>query len=118
MVDGTTGAVELYINGGYADNSVTGDGIQFADIGEPAMHYHSFSCLRTLLMFMSSDGTDGDGLDDYLFIDEDGKVTAYVNGGAQSDVSLGWIWYPQNNGNPIATGIGSKRSQIHFADVS
>ena len=91
-MNGTSGAVELYINGGHADNRLTGDGIQFADI-------------------------NGDGLDDYVFVDTGGQLTVYINGGANPNANLGWIWIAQNNGNPIATGIGSKQSQIHLADI-
>lgn len=54
-----TGAVDYYINHGSADTSVAGDGIRFGDL-------------------------DGDGLDDYLFIDLHGKTTLYLNGGPLS----------------------------------
>lgn len=60
---------------------------------------------------------DGDGLDDYLFVDGNGATTVYLNGGPQANANLGWIWIPQNGGNPIATGIGSTRAFVHFADI-
>lgn len=45
---------------------------------------------------------NGDGVDDYLFIDLDGGMTAYLNGGPQSEAIHGWLWIAQNHSNPIA----------------
>ena len=60
----------------------------------------------------------GDGVDDYIFIDTNGALTAYVNGGPKNDGSNGWIWYPQGINGVIATGIGSTREQIQLADIN
>lgn len=60
----------------------------------------------------------GDGVDDYVFIDTNGALTAYVNGGPKNDGSNGWIWYPQGTNGVIASGIGSTREQIQLADIN
>lgn len=44
-----------------------------------------------------------------------GSAVVYINGGPRSDG--GWIWYSQNNGNPIATGIGFPANQVQFKDL-
>lgn len=54
---------------------------------------------------------DGDGLADYLWVAEDGAVTAYLNGGSGSD---GWIWRSQG---VIATGVGATRRDVQFYDI-
>ncbi|KAL8858124.1 MAG: hypothetical protein Q9178_005301 [Gyalolechia marmorata] len=49
---------------------------------------------------------DGDGLADYLGIDQlSGATTVYRNLGPQPNG--GWGWVPMNDAKPIATGIGS-----------
>ncbi|KAK4896112.1 hypothetical protein LTR27_005969 [Elasticomyces elasticus] len=88
IINDTSGAVSAYLNNGNADNEVKGDGIRIADL-------------------------DGDGVDDYIAVNAQGAVIAYKNGGASSN-SQGWVWFPQNNGDFIATGIGN----IHFADIN
>ncbi|MCJ1467350.1 hypothetical protein MMC07_005974 [Pseudocyphellaria aurata] len=86
------GAVDLYINHGGADTTVAGDGIRFADL-------------------------NGDGMDDYMFIDLHGKITVYLNSGAQAKAKHGWSWVAQNHAKPIASGAGASRPQIHLADI-
>ena len=80
IVDDTDGAISAYLNNGAADNAVTGDGVRIADL-------------------------DGDGIDDYLAVDAKGAVVAYRNGGSGGNIQ-DWVWFPVNNLNPIATGIG------------
>jgi hypothetical protein len=86
IIDDKTGAATVYINGGQNSNAnlgwnwipsgkiasgiAPGKTIQFADI-------------------------DGDGKADYLSVDARGGVTAYLNGGANSQANLGWLWLPQ-----------------------
>ncbi|KAF2420312.1 hypothetical protein EJ08DRAFT_702550 [Tothia fuscella] len=53
---------------------------------------------------------NGDGKDDLLYIDSDGKVIAYLNKGINS-------WETVNNGMPIAEGIGARQG-IRFADMT
>jgi len=53
-IDGTTGAVQAWMNHGYGDT--IGDSLRFADL-------------------------DGDGRDDYIFLAQDGHVRAYLNTG-------------------------------------
>ncbi|KAJ3499558.1 hypothetical protein NLG97_g229 [Lecanicillium saksenae] len=106
-VNSTTGAVTLYKNypgkpdsipdkvvevGKIASGIGDGPGVTFADI-------------------------DGDGLDDYIWISEDGIVTAYKNGGQGSgDPSSGtWIWIPMG---VIASNLGGgARGTIIFGDI-
>lgn len=59
---------------------------------------------------------DGDGLDDYVFMDENGKMTCYVNGGPDANANNGWVWIPQAF-DPINTGTGAKRDQIRLAYI-
>ena len=56
---------------------------------------------------------NGDGKADYLTVDAQGGVTAYLNGGANSQASLGWVWYPAGK---IASGVGPG-NEIRFADI-
>ncbi|KAI9706035.1 MAG: hypothetical protein M1836_005441 [Candelina mexicana] len=57
----------------------------------------------------------GDGRADYLYVYPNGAVDAYQNQPAQGDASRP-SWLPQSS-NPIATGVGAKRENIHFADI-
>jgi hypothetical protein len=100
-VDPTTGAVTLYLNGGYtADGGVNwiskgkiatglgdGPGVMFADL-------------------------NGDGKADYLWVDTNGDVTAYKNGGANS--AGGWTWTSLGR---IVHGTGATRATTRFADI-
>jgi hypothetical protein len=101
VVNEKSGAVDYWRNGGRkADGSWSwtnmgqvatgigeGAGVQFADI-------------------------NGDGKVDYLWVDRNGAVTAYLNGGSGSN---GWIWRPQGI---IATGVGGARQDIQFHDIN
>ncbi|SCL55141.1 Lysophospholipase L1 [Micromonospora yangpuensis] len=54
----------------------------------------------------------GDGKDDYLVVDDQGRVTAYANeyhGGG----TYGWSWMGQ-----VASGVGATRDRVRFADVN
>ena len=100
ILDADTGAVTLYINGGFNNGDIIwlprpkpaasgiGDapGVFFADI-------------------------TGDGLADYIWISPTGDMTGYKNGGPASDGS--WNWYPLGN---LASSVG-ERSSIRFADI-
>lgn len=57
---------------------------------------------------------NGDGRDDFIWVGPNGEVTAYVNGGLTADGY--WIWHPQPA--LIASGVGGKRDEIHFADLN
>ncbi|KAL4797007.1 hypothetical protein BDV19DRAFT_387547 [Aspergillus venezuelensis] len=56
---------------------------------------------------------NGDGRDDYLWISEEGAVTAYLN--QAGDSAGGPIWIPQGE---IATGVGASRGQVVFGDIN
>jgi len=101
VVNEKTGAVTMWKNNGpsgsgwsswtsegqVAAGNGVGAGVRFADI-------------------------NGDKKADYLWIDTDGAVTAFLNGGKGSS---GWIWYPQG---VIATGTGAVRGEVKFADLN
>lgn len=60
---------------------------------------------------------DGDGLDDYVFLDADtGAPVVYLNAGADEKDPYGWKWMPLNSGKPIASGA-APASTIMFADI-
>ena len=92
-IDKKSGIVDLYVNHGVADTSVAGDGIRFGDF-------------------------DGDGLDDYAYIDLQGRITLSLNGGPQAQTQHGWRWVTQNGGKPITGGAGAKRQNIRLADIN
>ncbi|MGW9396547.1 FG-GAP-like repeat-containing protein [Streptomyces sp. NPDC055642] len=56
---------------------------------------------------------DGDGRADYLVVDPDGTVQAWINGGPKPG-SGDYVWRPQGT---IATGLLSPDSQVQFADL-
>lgn len=91
IVLGDNGEVEVYINKGTADTSVIGDGLRLADL-------------------------NGDGLDDYLWLEPNAAVHLYINGGKNPDKPE-WVWIPFDDFNEIANGAGGKREEILFADM-
>ncbi|WP_395575114.1 FG-GAP-like repeat-containing protein [Streptomyces sp. BK79] len=56
---------------------------------------------------------NGDGRDDYLVLDEEGAVRAWLNNGGDSDGTAGWIERGQ-----IASGVGANPAEVQFADVN
>lgn len=55
---------------------------------------------------------NGDGRDDYLAVNKDGSVDAYVNGGGQPNH---WIWYDYGR---VAGGVGASGRNVMFADIN
>lgn len=53
-----------------------------------------------------------------MLLDKNGQLIAYLNGGASAKAPYGWIWSLQNNGMPIALGVGAKREDYRWADVN
>jgi hypothetical protein len=53
----------------------------------------------------------GDRRDDYLSVDDEGRVIAYINGGIANGNQ---IWLPQDE---IASGVGGTRGEVRFADL-
>ena len=51
-------------------------------------------------------------------MDKNGQIIAYINGGLNAKASYGWLWQLQNNGDPIALGVGAKREDYRWADVN
>ncbi|KAL9023285.1 MAG: hypothetical protein Q9180_008297, partial [Flavoplaca navasiana] len=60
---------------------------------------------------------DGDGLDDVVTIRQNGEISVWLNGQANPSTPYQWNWFSQNNGNPIAEGVGAGRDQYRLADV-
>lgn len=60
---------------------------------------------------------DGDGRAEYLWVDADGAVTAWHNGGGPDNgpnaAKINWITL-----GIVASGVGGKRHQIQFADLN
>ncbi|KAL8884038.1 MAG: hypothetical protein Q9215_007828, partial [Flavoplaca cf. flavocitrina] len=61
---------------------------------------------------------DGDGLDDIVTIRQDGEISVWLNGQANPSAPYRWHWFSQNNGNPIAEGVGAGRDQYRLADIN
>ncbi|KAL8959199.1 MAG: hypothetical protein Q9193_003895 [Seirophora villosa] len=92
LMDPQNGGFDLFVNDGTADVEVVGDGTWLADM-------------------------DGDGLDDRVWITEDGRISVWLNGQANAQAPFGWDWFAQNNQQPIVTGINAKRGQYRLADI-
>jgi hypothetical protein len=60
---------------------------------------------------------NGDGRAEYLYVDENGAVEAYLNlGGPDNGPNAAKVaWLPQGT---IATGVGARRTNIVFADIN
>ena len=56
-------------------------------------------------------------IDDYVEMDKDGKIIAYLNGGPDPGSFLGWSWKQLNKGDPITLGVGARRDQIRLANI-
>jgi lysophospholipase L1-like esterase len=95
-----SGAVTLYINGGYSTNG----GVQWISKGQIATGVGDGAGV----IFAD---INGDGLDDYLWVAQNGDVTAYINGGEQAG---GWLWKPLG---VIAGGTGATRDTTRFGDI-
>ncbi|KAI4141771.1 MAG: hypothetical protein LQ341_003437 [Variospora aurantia] len=91
-VDPQNGGFDLFVNDGIADVNVVGDGTWLADM-------------------------DGDGLDDRVWITEDGRISVWLNGQANAQAPFGWDWFAQNNQQPVVSGINAKREQYRLADI-
>ncbi len=57
----------------------------------------------------------GDGLFDYLVVNPDSSVQAWLNGGQDAAAPDGWLW---SQVGTIAAGVGAPGSQIQFADLT
>lgn len=56
---------------------------------------------------------DGDGKDDYVWLDANGTAYLWLNGGTGKDGK--WIWTSKGK---IATGVGAVREDIRLADIN
>ncbi|MGC5241460.1 FG-GAP repeat domain-containing protein, partial [Streptomyces albogriseolus] len=61
---------------------------------------------------------NGDRRADYLKVNPDSSVQAWINGGPNPKEPTGgadWLWYPQQT---IASGVGTAGNTIRFADLN
>lgn len=56
---------------------------------------------------------DGDGRDDYIWLNEIGAAIIYINQVGINPAN----WVAMNGGEAIATGVGASRNEVHFADI-
>jgi hypothetical protein len=103
IVDEKSGAVHFWRNGG--PNSAAPGGWNWYDLGQVASGIGEGAGVQFA-------DINGDKKADYLWIDKNGAVTAYLNGG---NAASGWIWYPQG---VIATGVGAARADVQFHDLN
>jgi hypothetical protein len=107
VVNPTTGAVTAWLNGGHDPTSPSGwdwnpQGVIAPGVGAPGSE----------VQFAD---VNGDGKADYLVVGAGyGSVTAWFNGGHDSNSPSGWDWNPQG---VIAPGVGDPGSQIRFASL-
>ncbi|MGY4644959.1 FG-GAP-like repeat-containing protein [Cellulomonas sp. URHB0016] len=57
---------------------------------------------------------DRNGLADYLVVNPDSSVQAWLNGGRNGSGGEEWIWRPQGT---IASGVGARGDEVRFADL-
>ncbi|MFJ8859622.1 hypothetical protein ACIRD8_14430, partial [Streptomyces sp. NPDC102451] len=61
---------------------------------------------------------NGDGRADYLNVNDDSSVQAWLNGGPNPKEPTGsssnWLWYPQGT---IASGVGATGTRVRFAPL-
>ncbi|CZR50217.1 uncharacterized protein PAC_00089 [Phialocephala subalpina] len=101
-VDPATGAVAMWQNGGGSDSNGV---YKWSSLGTIAAGVGPGAGVRFA-------DFDGDGKDDYLWVDVNGAASLWLNGGQGSDGN--WIW---NSKGKIATGVGASREDVHFADI-
>lgn len=99
VVDTDTGAVKCWLNTGPDTFDYKGEiaigtggvgaGVRFADM-------------------------DGDGKADYIYLNDGGAATIWINGGPRGKLEQ---WEVQNGGAPAAIGVGAYRDEVRFADI-
>jgi hypothetical protein len=104
IVDDKTGAISVYLNQGQNSNAHLG--WSWVSVGKIASGTAPGKTIRFA-------DINGDGKADYLAVDTHGGVTAYLNGGANPQANLGWVWTPVGK---IASGAGPG-NEIRFADI-
>ena len=51
-------------------------------------------------------------------MDQNGQITiAHINSGPNAKSAYGWLWIVQNDGMPIALGVGAKREQYRWGSI-
>ncbi|KAL8887396.1 MAG: hypothetical protein Q9215_005033 [Flavoplaca cf. flavocitrina] len=108
LVKGPEGSLSMWLNTG----DIRSQEITWIPAGEVA------TGLGSPNISLADISGDGDGVEDHLFIDQMGILTAYVNGGPSGGGNDGWIWYPQGDNGVINTGIGATQDQIRLADIN
>jgi lysophospholipase L1-like esterase len=103
-VDPSTGAVDDWYNAGLGSNGLP--------VWIPHLQIATGVAPGNEIRFADLYGT---GRADYLVVNPDSSVQAWLNDGANSAATDGWLWLPQGT---VATGVGAPGSQIQFADVA
>jgi lysophospholipase L1-like esterase len=105
-VDPANGAVTAWQNDGPASGS--GYDIDWSSLGQIAS---GTGAPGSEVRFAD---LTGDGVDDYVVVNPDSSVDAWLNGGPDASAPNGWLWLPAGT---IASGVGVPGSQIRFADI-
>lgn len=101
-VDPSTGAVTMWQNRGSVNGTST---IRWTPLGIIANGAGAGAGVFFADM-------DGDGKDDYVWIDVNGAAALWLNGGVGEDGK--WIWISKGK---IAAGVGGTRDEIRLADI-
>ncbi|KAG4436760.1 hypothetical protein IFR05_007757 [Cadophora sp. M221] len=104
------GSVDCWLNGGGPDNGPNAGKVTWFPQGRIAPS-------------IGKDGRgvrfadlNGDGRAEYLYVNTDGSVEAYLNLGSDSGANPGQVsWLSQGK---IATGVGQGRDNVVFADIN
>jgi lysophospholipase L1-like esterase len=104
-VDPSTGAVDDWYNAGPGTN-------ELPIVWIPHLHIATGTAPGNEIRFADLYGT---GRADYLVVNPDSSVQAWLNDGPNSAATGGWLWLPQGT---VATGVGAPGSQIQFADLT
>ncbi|RDL35318.1 SGNH hydrolase [Venustampulla echinocandica] len=88
----------------------------------PALLSSTATCEIEMLKFPATTAVhfadlNGDGRSEYLYVDNEGGVTAFLNLGApnQGADAAKISWLPQGE---IAAGVGATRASVQFADIN
>lgn len=105
IVDDATGALHCYLNLG--PTSTTGPW-KWNIMGEIAIGIGGVGAGVRIADF------DGDGRADYIYLDESGVATVWLNAGAGDNLEK---WQAVNGGAVAALGVGAARGDVLFADI-
>lgn len=109
---GPKGQVQAWYNNGYLDDdAIKTSHVDWVPAGQIAS---GIGGLRAEIRFAD---LNGDGRADYLWVQPDGSITAYINGGqiggSKTPANINWL--PQG---VIATGIGENGAGVRLPDLA